>query len=630
MGRYLDLFGTTKQAFLIGLNGVRLKNSSGNLQIRNKADTDDADITAKALNITSLSLGGITLTPTGTELNYVAGVTSSIQTQLNAKQGSIGYTAENVANKDTDGTFVANSDTKYPSQKAVKTYSDTKLSPSGDGSSLTGLTKGQVGLGNVENTALSTWAGTTNITTLGTITTGTWHGTAIDDTHISSAATWNAKLSPSGDGSALTGLTKNQVGLGSVENTALSTWVGTANITTLGTIGTGTWNAGAVTIASGSNHTLSGGNLTVNGTYGSNMILDPGFDTPGSWTTTTGWTISGSKASHVATNLGTLTPNPQISAVVGTKYKIIYTVTNYATAGFVVTFGGEYQVTIAANGTYSQYVTASTTAGLIITPSGTGNGVFDIDTLSIVVVSNGVGTFENGVTANGGQFLGRFNDISYPTYSFADYPKTGMYVSATNQLGFSVNGAAQMVLAPGYTYMTAIIDLGGNGNLVLLREAAGILGLRNGVNNQTFNIYETYTDASNYSRLKINCDSTGYNFTASQLGTGINTRPFIFSNTRTLSAGITDGYDSCIRLKPGYSGAYTVTRFNYLDINDVTVASSAVVTDACTMRFDAAVGTHKALAAGSTKITPGIVDGWEKKNVNGTIMYSPLYLSMTT
>lgn len=37
---------------------------------------------------------------------------------------SLGYTAENIANKDTDGTLAANSDTKYASQKATKTYAD--------------------------------------------------------------------------------------------------------------------------------------------------------------------------------------------------------------------------------------------------------------------------------------------------------------------------------------------------------------------------------------------------------------------------------------------------------------------------------------------------------------------------
>lgn len=39
-------------------------------------------------------------------------------------------------------------------------------------------------LNNVENTALSTWAGTENITTLGTIATGVWQGTAINDIYI--------------------------------------------------------------------------------------------------------------------------------------------------------------------------------------------------------------------------------------------------------------------------------------------------------------------------------------------------------------------------------------------------------------------------------------------------------------
>lgn len=38
--------------------------------------------------------------------------------------GALGYTAENVLNKDTDATLSANSDTKYPSQKAIKSYVD--------------------------------------------------------------------------------------------------------------------------------------------------------------------------------------------------------------------------------------------------------------------------------------------------------------------------------------------------------------------------------------------------------------------------------------------------------------------------------------------------------------------------
>jgi hypothetical protein len=41
------------------------------------------------------------------------------------------------------------------------------------------VTKSDISLGSVENTALSTWAGTTNLTTLGTIATGVWNGTDV-------------------------------------------------------------------------------------------------------------------------------------------------------------------------------------------------------------------------------------------------------------------------------------------------------------------------------------------------------------------------------------------------------------------------------------------------------------------
>ena len=49
------------------------------------------------------------------------------------------------------------------------------------------VTKGDVGLGNVENTALSTWAGTANITTVGTIASGTWNGTPIANNKIANS-----------------------------------------------------------------------------------------------------------------------------------------------------------------------------------------------------------------------------------------------------------------------------------------------------------------------------------------------------------------------------------------------------------------------------------------------------------
>lgn len=79
------------------------------------------------------------------------------------------------------------------------------------------VTKAQVGLGNVENTALSTWPGTTNITTLGTIASGTWNGTAIADTYVASSGTWNAHIANLNNPH---NVTKAQIGLSNVTNDA--------------------------------------------------------------------------------------------------------------------------------------------------------------------------------------------------------------------------------------------------------------------------------------------------------------------------------------------------------------------------------------------------------------------------
>lgn len=98
-----------------------LKNSSSSNPGHKHTLADGAtDITADAAEINKLD----GMAATKTELGYVSGVTSAIQTQINGKEDSLGYTPENSANKKTDLTD--NSDTYYASQKAVKTAVDAK------------------------------------------------------------------------------------------------------------------------------------------------------------------------------------------------------------------------------------------------------------------------------------------------------------------------------------------------------------------------------------------------------------------------------------------------------------------------------------------------------------------------
>jgi hypothetical protein len=88
------------------------------------------------------------------------------------------------------------------------------------------------------STALSTWTGSSSVTTLGTITTGTWTGTAIT-------------VLNGGTGATTAATARTNLGLGNVENTALSTWAGSANIVTVGTITTGTWNGNTIVASRG-------------------------------------------------------------------------------------------------------------------------------------------------------------------------------------------------------------------------------------------------------------------------------------------------------------------------------------------------------------------------------------------
>jgi hypothetical protein len=183
------------------------------------------------------------------------------------------------------------------------------LTPTGNGSGLTALTATNLGSGTVPTARLATgtansstflrgdqtWAAPSgtganaagtylvqtatnapaNAQVLGTLATGLAKITTTTGV-VSIAAAGTDYLTPTGSGASLTGLTKAQVGLSAVENTALSTWAGSANLTTLGTVTAGSLDAAR--IASGTLATARIGS----GTPAASKYVDGGT---GAWTT---------------------------------------------------------------------------------------------------------------------------------------------------------------------------------------------------------------------------------------------------------------------------------------------------------------------------------------------------------
>lgn len=80
-----------------------------------------------------------------------------------------------------------------------------------------------------------------------------------------------------------------------------------------------------------------------------------------------------------------------------------------------------------------------------------------------------------------------------------------------------VNGVPTFVVTPSFT-SPVVID----GDVVLVRSAANTLAMRNGTNPQTFIVNGTFTDTSNYRRLRVGMNASGVATIASEgLGTGL-------------------------------------------------------------------------------------------------------------
>lgn len=132
----------------------------------------------------------------------------------------------------------------------------------------------------------------------------------------------------------------------------------------------------------------------------------------------------------------------------------------------------------------------------------------------------------NGTESVVGQSKSGNGTAPFPAYTFTNDPTTGAYLPAAGDYRLSTAGVDSLRLTTGDVILTPAGYLGWGSigvtaaDTQLYRDAANTLALRNATNAQAFNIYNTYTNASNYERLAIAWTSNVAMITSGAAGTG--------------------------------------------------------------------------------------------------------------
>mgnify|MGYP003611460346 CR=1 FL=1 len=118
MGIWADLLGTSNSFFKLGLSGVRLKNNTGNLAVRNTGDSADAELTASKVNVSGDVLAiNSDAANSAADWNYTiqrpaTGMTAAVVLTLPVDDGTAGQVLQTDGNGVTSwasaGTTAAN------------------------------------------------------------------------------------------------------------------------------------------------------------------------------------------------------------------------------------------------------------------------------------------------------------------------------------------------------------------------------------------------------------------------------------------------------------------------------------------------------------------------------------------
>lgn len=167
------------------------------------------DVEATGNSISNIDVADLKSGVLDTNISSVSGSddtlasAKAIKTQLDTKQASLTHGIADTNTVKIDSVSVAENEFAYFTASGLESLSTSETLSTIGGVSQTAydflngelddhvddvsnphtVTKAQVGLTNAEDTALSTWAGTTNVTTVGAIGTGTWESTDVAVAH---------------------------------------------------------------------------------------------------------------------------------------------------------------------------------------------------------------------------------------------------------------------------------------------------------------------------------------------------------------------------------------------------------------------------------------------------------------
>ncbi len=181
-----------------------------------------------------------------------------------------------------------------------------------------------------------------------------------------------------------------------------------------GTLATATITTAVITTATITTGTVS----TLNISQPVGAELAPAL-TEANWTHGAGWTnpVAGNKLEKSADGTGTMTTTAATTIVAGATYRVILFSTTFTSGSATYTLGGVTGASTlaAADTSYTDYITTTTTGKLIITPTNTSR--FDITTVSIRLVTGGlIGTTTNDLAPSGtvGEFFSSYKAVGAP------------------------------------------------------------------------------------------------------------------------------------------------------------------------------------------------------------------------